>query len=93
MNSLRIGIEINGEIVSFIYEHHKLDRDTWSASIIDECSTVGEILYGPTLEECLNAIVPFITQFGKVVSITPLGNGNPYLSKFRRLLANGTLLS
>jgi|SRR6476660_1821063 len=90
MNSLRIKIDIEGQEISFSYEHHRMDPGAWSATIVDECGTVEEILLALSPDECLDAVTPFLTQFGRIVSVTSTESHNPYVSKLQHKLARAS---
>ena len=88
MDSLRIYIDVQGQVISFDYSQQKMKKGSaWSATIVDECRTIEEFLLATTADECLDAIVPLLIQLGQVTSITSADSQSPYIERLHYKLA------
>ncbi len=91
MDSLRIYIDVLGQQISFDYCQKKMPRgQAWSATIVDECRTIEEELLATSPEDCLDAIVPLLVQFGNVTRITSADTNSPYIEKLLTKIASYT---
>lgn len=88
MDSLRIFIDVQGHEIFFDYCQKKMSQGSaWSATIVDECRTIEEILLATSPDDCLDAVVPLLIQLGNVTSITSTDSNSPYVEKLFYKLA------